>query len=118
MGFKKNRFDYICSSKLMCITSKWEGFGLMAIESLALGVPVITTGVGGLKDIVTKDCGCICMSDDEFIKAITIHLTNKSIYREKCKNTMKRAKTLENIDEYMNELKNIYTSILDGSIKR
>ncbi len=34
------------------VPSRWEPFGLVAVESLALGTPVIATSVGGLKEIV------------------------------------------------------------------
>lgn len=108
LGFKENRFDFISASKLMCITSKWEGFGLMAIESLALGVPVLTTGVGGLKDIVTDKCGKICTYDNEFIEEAIDLLINHDKYMQKSEMALKRAKELENIDSYMNVLKNIY----------
>jgi starch synthase len=33
--------------------SRWEPFGLVALESLAVGTPVIASRVGGLKEIVT-----------------------------------------------------------------
>lgn len=111
LGFKTNRFDYIESSKIMCITSKWEGFGLMAIESLALGVPVVTTSVGGLNDIVTQNCGIFCSDDSEFIKEIELLLNDSVLYKDKSESAVKRAKKLENIDEYMNLLKKLYLSI-------
>lgn len=117
MGFKKNRYDYICLSKLMCITSKWEGFGLMAIESLALGVPVVTTGVGGLKDIVTDECGKICKDNDEFIQEITSLLKDDIKYNLKKEKALQRAKELENIEVYMENLKDIYAKCLYRSEK-
>lgn len=32
-GFQKNPYPYIKNAKLLCITSRWEGFGLVAIRS-------------------------------------------------------------------------------------
>ena len=32
--------------------SRWEPFGLVAVESLALGTPVIASAVGGLKEVI------------------------------------------------------------------
>lgn len=111
-GFKKNRFDFINFSKIMCITSQWEGFGLMAIEALALGKPVLSTSVGGLVNIVDNNVGKICKTDEDYINEIEKLLNDKTYYLEKRFNALEKAKTIENIDEYMKNIKEIYTSIL------
>lgn len=37
---------------VLVVPSRWEGFGLVAIEAMRLGVPVIASSVGGLKEIL------------------------------------------------------------------
>lgn len=44
-GFLDNPFPYIKNSKLLLMPSIFEGFGLVAIESMILGVPVLNSGV-------------------------------------------------------------------------
>ena len=39
-------------AKATIVPSRWEPFGLVAVESLALGTPVIASAIGGLKEIV------------------------------------------------------------------
>lgn len=41
---------------IFVLSSKWEGFGLVAIEAMAAGLPVIASDVPGLRDVV-KDAG-------------------------------------------------------------
>ena len=41
---------YVATATL--IPSRWEPFGIVAIESMAVGTPVIASAVGGLKEIV------------------------------------------------------------------
>ncbi len=41
---------YVATSTLM--PSRWEPFGIVAIESMAVGTPVIASAVGGLKEVV------------------------------------------------------------------
>ncbi|MBU0709019.1 glycosyltransferase, partial [Patescibacteria group bacterium] len=41
------------------VPSIQESFGMVAIESLACGTPVIASDAGGLPEIVTANCGLI-----------------------------------------------------------
>lgn len=43
MGFMSNPFEYISVSKLFVMSSLWEGFGNTIVESMACGVPVLTS---------------------------------------------------------------------------
>lgn len=107
LGFKKNPYKYMAKSKVFCLTSKWEGFGLVAFEALSLGVPTIVSNVGGLVDIVNEQCGKICKSDEEFLKEIIDILKYENVYKEKSKNAIQRANQLDNYKQYMERI--IYT---------
>ncbi len=59
----------IVPSDWSIINSK-ESFGIVAVESLMSGTPVITSGDGGLKEIVTEQCGAVCISLVEYLDAV------------------------------------------------
>ncbi|MFK0385445.1 glycosyltransferase family 4 protein [Agrobacterium sp. NPDC090273] len=40
------------SSDIIVIPSRWEGFGLVAVEAMRLSKPVVASAVGGLKEIL------------------------------------------------------------------
>ena len=40
------------SCDVLVVPSRWEGFGLVAVEAMRLGIPVIASGVGGLREIL------------------------------------------------------------------
>ncbi len=42
-GFQKNPFAWISKSNLFVLSSQWEGFGIVLVEALALGIPVVST---------------------------------------------------------------------------
>ncbi len=58
---------------VICLTSKNEGTPVSLIEAQASGVPVITTNVGGVKDIILEgETGFVVEADDKemFIKKL------------------------------------------------
>lgn len=53
VGFKDNVADYLLCADALVISSLKEGLPLIALEALSLGLPIISTPAGGMKDIVT-----------------------------------------------------------------
>lgn len=59
-----------------------EAFGLVALEALACGVPVVASDVGGLKDIIVdQDCGFFVPPNnpERLAQAIVALLTNQDL---------------------------------------
>lgn len=54
----------IAESDVMIIPSRWEGFGLVAIEAMRAGKTVIASDAGALPEIVTPESGRIFTSED------------------------------------------------------
>ncbi|MBN1990362.1 MAG: glycosyltransferase [Bacteroidales bacterium] len=52
LGAKSNVEQYYKSSDLFILPSKWEGFGLVAVEAMAAGIPILVSNVPGLSDVV------------------------------------------------------------------
>lgn len=52
LGFRKDVASIIKTCDLVVIPSKWEGFGLIAVEAMACGKPVICNDVPGLSEVV------------------------------------------------------------------
>jgi glycosyltransferase involved in cell wall biosynthesis len=97
LGLKKNIGDYLMLSDCFCLSSVYEGFPITIIEAMSIGLPIISTSVGGIPDVVKEGVnGFICLgneedyydsvmrflnSDDSNIQ--TIKLNNKLIYNDK-----------------------------------
>lgn len=110
-GFQKNPYGLVKSSKVLCMPSLWEGFGLAAVEALGLGKPVVATPVGGLKNIVTAECGSLCESKEEFAEALYELLSDSSKLEKKIKAAKERADVYDNIEKYRKQIYRIYKEI-------
>ena len=47
--------ELYASADLFMLLSRWEGFGLVPMEAMASGVPVVSTGVGGIPEYVREE---------------------------------------------------------------
>ena len=47
LGFQKNPYRFISKSSVLALTSRWEGFGNVLVEAMALGVPVVSVVYAG-----------------------------------------------------------------------
>lgn len=83
------------------LSTKWEGFGLVAAEYMAAGLPVIVTDVEGLRDVVEETDSLFNYQDSETLgKKINRLLTDEN-YRKR-----KQAHSLSQGQKYSVDLMN------------
>ena len=113
VGFQKNPYKLLASSKVFVLTSDWEGYGLVAFEALTLGIPCIVSKVGGLVDLVDDTCGKLCdknnIQDYDIILQI---LQDKELYKSLSKGAIEKSKRLDNIQKYSETIRNLYNNQL------
>ena len=94
-----------------------EGLALTAYESLSMGVPVISSDVGGQKELINEKVGVIvpCMQKEEdifdfnysneeiqnYVDAINKILSNLQEYKSNCRQRILDGFTIENMVEKM-----------------
>lgn len=110
-GFQKNPYALLNASKVVCMPSKWEGFGLAAVEGLALGKPVIASPVGGLQFIVNDQCGKICEEKEEYVRELERLLLDTLYYNSKSNEAKLRARRYANIESYSEKIVELYHTI-------
>lgn len=108
IGFVDNPYLYMKNTCLMCMTSRWEGFGLVALEANVLGIPVLTTRASGISEIFGSNAFEYCDSNKEFEEKIRLLLDDKVAYEMMRSVSLRRAEELCDVEGYMQNIKKIY----------
>lgn len=117
-GFQNNPYPLLKQAKVMCMPSKWEGFGLAAVEAMALGLPVVAANVGGLSTIVNEQCGKLCEEKREYVDEIVRLLSDERFYRSKVDGAICRADKYDNLDTYKEAVVAVYTQLSSNKVVR
>lgn len=93
-GYQKNPYSYMKNSKILCMTSFSEGFPTVIIEGMVLGLPFVTTPVGGVDEMYdNQKCGFIADNDEDYRDSVIKLLNDKKLYStmsEHCKEYVKQ----------------------------
>lgn len=109
VGFQANPYKYLKRGKIMVMPSAWEGFGLAAVEALSLGIPVLCSGVGGLKNIVNESCGAICAEKNQYVDNIVKWLNGDVDWEQIRKSCCAGARMFSDKQTYKEILKKVYS---------
>lgn len=84
--FTTQTAELLAGASVMVVPSQaYESFGLTIIEAMAFGVPVVTTDVGGMPEVLAgSNAGYVCSKDDplEFSAAIMKILGDQTLASE------------------------------------
>lgn len=118
------KFYKVCDLTLNC--SIKEGLALTSYESLSMGVPVISSDVGGQKELINSETGIIVpllqdeediyeeeYSDEEinlYVDGINKIINNLSKYKSKCRERILNGFTISHMQ---NEMKEIINNVIE-----
>jgi glycosyltransferase involved in cell wall biosynthesis len=51
-GYQRDMVSFLESIDIFILSSHYEGFGLVLVEAMAAGLPVVATDVGGVKEVI------------------------------------------------------------------
>jgi glycosyltransferase involved in cell wall biosynthesis len=114
LGFQQNTFETLRKIDLLIVPSRTEGFGVAALEGMAMGVPVIASRVGGLNEIISEDAGVLVPPKD--VEALAEAIINLLSHREKMHRMGRagynRAFTVFNPQRYVQQFEHLYAELL------
>jgi O-antigen biosynthesis protein len=104
-----NSKDYLSLTDLLILPSESEGRPNIVLESLAMGVPVVASSVGGVPELIQDGYnGYLCQSGNvnDFVERIEQIINNRKLHLEMSKNAREYA--VQNLD-----IKIIYQQYVD-----
>lgn len=111
-------YQYYSLAHIAVVPSKWEEpAGLVVIEAMAAGKPVVTTGSGGIREYTDENCSLFVNNDEFLSKSLAekiIQLMNDT-NRIKEMGAMAHKKAQEyNMCQYLENLQEIVKKISDN----
>jgi glycosyltransferase involved in cell wall biosynthesis len=103
-------FDILSGGDYLVMPSRWEGFGLTAIESMSLGVPVICSDRGALPEIV-GDAGIIVSLDET--QDLTDLIDSLEIPTEIARNAAKERAAFFSVQRMNTLMKEVYSDLFE-----
>ncbi len=108
--------ELLRSSDVCMMPSSSESFGLVALEAMACGVPVVASGIGGLPDLIGDgEAGTLVELDDldGFANAALALLTDEERLKRASKAAVRRAAVYSS-DDVVTMYENLYQEVLDS----
>ncbi|MFG1284085.1 glycosyltransferase [Xanthobacter autotrophicus] len=101
------------SCDVLVVPSRWEGFGLVAIEAMRLSVPVLASAVGGLKEILGDgQYGMVVPSEDPIaLRDCLLSLTREELRAIAARGHARFLSTYS-LDRMVREIDAVYASVL------
>lgn len=123
MGYESDPIQFYPMMDLLVIPSAREGFGLVAVEAMLFGLPVIASEVGGLKDVVVDgETGFLVppRSPESIAEKIQILIDQSELRKQMGEKGRQRALQHFTAERYCRDIENLYLDLLDskGIIKK
>lgn len=110
LGFQNNPLKMLHDSKVMVMTSRWEGTPMCALEAMALGVPIVSTPTDGLNQLIKEGVNGFLSEDDAVLVQRICKLLEDASLRDKMSFEQQRlAKEINDKNQYKAILKEKYT---------
>ena len=101
LGFRSNPLKILYSSSAMVMVSRWEGTPMCALEAMALGVPIVSTPVDGLKVLIDEgENGYLSDDDSELAEKLFSIINDPSLRARMSEYTLNKARVINDVVAY------------------
>jgi glycosyltransferase involved in cell wall biosynthesis len=116
LGVRDDIPDLLAKSDIFVMSSDWEGLPLVLLEALAAGIPIVSTDVGGVPDIIKNNINGILVKPNDPVslsKAIIDLIENREL-RKKISETNKIYSLKFDIKKTQQEYEKLYLNLYEA----
>lgn len=109
----KKRIELLKTSDVFALPSHAEGQPIALLEALAAGLPVVSSTVGSIPEVVKEKNGFLVKPGDvdNLVKHLEVLATNKFVREEMGRFNAREALEKYRVERVMSEIDNIYASL-------
>ncbi|MDH2207305.1 MULTISPECIES: glycosyltransferase family 4 protein [unclassified Empedobacter] len=107
LGIRNDVYALMKMCDIAILSSHWEGFGLVAVEAMASGIPLIASDVNGLAQVVDGGGLLFEPSNVEDLISKILKLNDPFLYQQTINNCLEKSKKYD-INLMVDELINLY----------
>lgn len=118
LGNQDEVASVFAAADLFLLPSEKESFGLVALEAMSCGVPVIGSRAGGIPEVVVDgQTGFLSEVGDteKMARDALLLLQNRALYRDFAKASRERAELMFSVHDRIREYEDLYLQLVQGS---
>ncbi len=113
LGYVEDMTSFFAAIDLLVVPSIFESFGLSAIEAQSASVPVLSSDVGGLIEILNDGSDCLLYKNEvknDLQEKITLLMRNSDLRAKLVANGLINSRKF-GVDTYINNLEQFYANL-------
>lgn len=113
---REQALQQIAGARVFCLASRREPFGLVILEAMALGTPVVATRTGGIPEIVQDGENGLLVepgSPEQLAAAICRLLEDESLAKALARNARERVQHSFTLERFAEDYRTLYHRVLN-----
>ncbi|HEY0866684.1 MAG TPA: glycosyltransferase family 4 protein [Fimbriimonas sp.] len=114
LGYQKDVASVLSTMDLFLFPSLKEAMGIALVEAMAAGLPIVSTTVGGIPEVVTPDCGILVppRSAEALAEAAREVLVNDLKSLSMSESARRRAETMFSVPAMVKGVDQVYRTMM------
>jgi len=104
---RRQLFTFYKACDYLVMPSRWEGFGLVALESMGVGTPVVANKVGALPELIGS-CGFVREMNSTLSIATVLNSISKADAEEKSSSCLLRVEEKFSFGQFQSKIMRLY----------